>query len=244
MAQICFFTSSMMTTEFDEDGAEYPVPIKNDNNFLTRLSENWPDNAKVLMISSNPTTYENNDFYLNMYQKSMEMSNLSIQQMDVYDARSNYDIHRCDVLILSGGHVPTQNKFFKEINLRDKIHDFNGVIVALSAGSMNAADIVYSIPEEDGEALDPSYIRYFEGLGLYNKRIFPHYQYFKDLMLDGLDMVNDIALKDSYKEDIYAIEDGVYFMKKDDALYLCGKAYYMKDGQITSIGADGEVTEV
>lgn len=244
MAQICFFTSSMMTTEFDEDGAEYPVPIKNDNNFLTRLSENWPDNAKVLMISSNPTTYENNDFYLKMYRESMEMSNLSIQKMDVYDARSDYDIHRYDVLILSGGHVPTQNKFFKEINLRDNIHDFNGVIVALSAGSMNAADIVYSIPEEDGEALDPNYIRYFEGLGLYNKRIFPHYQYFKDLTLDGLDMVHDIALKDSYKEDIYAIDDGVYFMKKDDALYLCGKAHYMKDGHITSIGADGEVTEV
>ena len=120
MAQICFFTSSMMTTEFDEDGAEYPVPIKNDNNFLTRLSENWPDNAKVLMISSNPTTYENNDFYLNMYQKSIEMSNLSIQQMDVYDARSNYDIHRCDVLILSGGHVPTQNKFLKKLTYATK----------------------------------------------------------------------------------------------------------------------------
>ena len=244
MPKTCFFTSSMMTTEFDEDGAEYPVPIKNDNDFLTRLSNSWPNNAKVLMISSNPKTHANNDLYLNMYRESMEMSNLSIAQMDGYDDRNDKDIHDYDILILSGGHVPTQNKFFHEINLRDKIHDFDGLIVSLSAGSMNAADIVYSIPEEDGEALDPNYVRYFEGLGLYDKRIFPHFQHFKNLTLDGLDMVNDLALKDSYKEDIYAIDDGVYFLKTDDKLYLCGKALYMKDGQITEIGADGEMTEV
>lgn len=244
MTQICFFTSSMMTTEFKEDGTEYAVPIKNDNHFLTRLSKAWPENAKVLMISSRPTTYENNDLYLNMYRESMEQSNLSIEKMHVYDYRNDFDIHEYDVLILSGGHVPTQNHFFEEINLKNKIHDFHGVIVSLSAGSMNAADIVYSLPEERGEAEDPNYKRYFEGLGLYDKRIFPHFQYFNGMTLDGLDMVHDIALKDSYNEDIYAIDDGVYFLKQDGKLYLCGKAVHMKDGQMTDVGADDSMTEM
>ena len=53
-----------------------------------------------------------------------------------------------DVILLGGGHVPTQNKFFKEIRLREKIKDFDGIIIAISAGSMNSADIVYCQPEK------------------------------------------------------------------------------------------------
>lgn len=246
MAQTCFFTSSMMTTEFNPDGTEYPVPIKNDNNFLTKLKEAWQpyNNVKVLMIASRPTTHETNDFYLGIYRESLEMSGLSIDKMDLYDDRRNYNIHDYDVLILSGGHVPTQNAFFKSINLKDKIHDFDGVIVSLSAGSMNSAETVYSLPEERGEAEDPNYQRYFDGLGLYDIRMFPHFQYFNGRSLDGLDMVHDIALKDSFNEDIYALDDGVYFYKKDDVLYLCGSAFYMKDGKMTTIGTDGEMTKI
>lgn len=244
MTQICFFTSSMMTTEFNEDGSEYPVLIKDDNQFLTNLKQHWPQNAKVLMISSRPDTYDTNDLYMNMYRESMEMSELSISEMNVYDHRHDYDIHEFDVLILSGGHVPTQNIFFKEINLKDKIHDFDGLIISLSAGSMNAADTVYSLPEERGEAEDPNYERYFEGLGLYDKRIFPHFQYFNGMKLDGLDMVRDIALKDSHNEDIYAIDDGVYFLKQDGKLYLYGKAIHMKGGEMTEVGADNEITKM
>lgn len=42
---------------------------------------------------------------------------------------------------------------------------------------------------------------------------------------DGLDMVNDIALKDSFNEDIYALDDGVYVYKKHDKkreVQICG----------------------
>lgn len=38
--------------------------------------------------------------------------------------------------------------FFKEIRLREKIKDFDGIIIAISAGSMNSADIVYCQPEK------------------------------------------------------------------------------------------------
>lgn len=58
-------------------------------------------------------------------------------------------------------------------------------------------DVKNSSPAMARDAKDPNYERYFEGLRLYDKRIFPHFQYFNGMKLDGLDMVNNIALKDS-----------------------------------------------
>ena len=41
-----------------------------------------------------------------------------------------------DVILLAGGHVPTQNCYFKEIDLKEKIKDFQGIVIGISAGSM------------------------------------------------------------------------------------------------------------
>jgi dipeptidase E len=60
-------------------------------------------------------------------------------------------------LILSGGHVPTQNRFLDRIHLRGLLSDFQGVVIGISAGSMNSAELVYAQPEEEGEAVDPDY---------------------------------------------------------------------------------------
>ena len=54
------------------------------------------------------------------------------------------------VILLSGGHVPTENAFFASMDLRDLLADFDGVIIGISAGSMNCADTVYAQPEEPG----------------------------------------------------------------------------------------------
>ena len=41
---------------------------------------------------------------------------------------------------------------------------------------MNSADIVYSQPEEEGEAVDPAYQRFLTGLNLTKTNLLPHYQ--------------------------------------------------------------------
>ena len=43
------------------------------------------------------------------------------------------------VIILRGGHVPTQNKFFEKIKLKERIKDFEGIIIGVSARYMNSA---------------------------------------------------------------------------------------------------------
>ena len=85
-----------------------------------------------------------------------------------------------DVIVLTGGHVPTQNNFLKQLRLRERLLNYNGIIVAWSAGSMNCADVVYAGPEFEGEAIDPLYERWISGLGITDINIFPHFQKLKD----------------------------------------------------------------
>ena len=65
-------------------------------------------------------------------------------------------IENADFIFLCGGHLPTQNKFF---NLREKIKNTEALIVGASAGAMNMADVVYSIPELEQESNDPNFKR-------------------------------------------------------------------------------------
>lgn len=74
------------------------------------------------------------------------------------------------------GHVPTQNQFFKNINLREIIRNSKALILGGSAGSMNSAEIVYAQPELEGESINPNYKKYIQGLGLTNISILPHFQ--------------------------------------------------------------------
>ena len=110
----------------------------------------------------------------------------------------------------------------------------------MSAGSMNAAHIVYAAPEEPGEAADPHYSRWMNGLGLTETRILPHYQFIRDHVLDGQKM-EDIALADSKKRHFLALPDGSYILCTDGSEALYGRGWYFADGMMEEINEDEDV---
>ena len=142
-------------------------------------------------------------------------------------------------MVLSGGHVPSQNRFFKEIGLKDRLADFDGLLIAWSAGSMNCADIVYAGPELEGEAIDPNYERWISGLGLTRINIFPHFQSLRNEWLDGLRLIEDITFEDSMGHEIIALNDGTYITIEDGVTTLFGEAYRIKDGKMELICQNG-----
>lgn len=78
------------------------------------------------------------------------MSGLLINRIIICDKRNENVVGKIaeyDVIILSGGHVSTQNAFFEKIQLKEHIKDFDGILIGISAGSMNSAEIVYAQPE-------------------------------------------------------------------------------------------------
>lgn len=139
------------------------------------------------------------------------------------------------MVILTGGHVPTQNAFFKRIGLPEKIKDFEGVVMGISAGSMNAAKIVYALPENPGESVDPEYDRFPTGLGLTEIHMCPHYQMVKDWVLDGRRLFEEIAFEDSFGRRFQAFVDGSYVVSENGKNVLYGETYEIKDGKMKKI---------
>lgn len=232
------YLTSHIGGHINKDGERIPTKLFADNGLLTSLQKRWRDNSNVLIISADENAVERNDSIVNTFAKSFPMSELSINRIIICDKR-NIDIVNTlgdfDVIILSGGHVPTQNSFFEKIQLKDRIKEFDGILIGISAGTMNSAEIVYAQPELEGEGTDQNYQRFLHGLGVTELMVLPHYQNIKDDMLDGKRLFEDITYPDSYGREFYALVDGSYLLIENGITTLFGEAYLIKDGNIKQI---------
>jgi dipeptidase E len=216
------------------------LKLNPDNNFVDKLKEVFPLNCSALFICSDPNAYELTDESAQEMKSSFENSGIAFSKYYILDNRNVKDaeilVSKADVLILAGGHVPTQNKFFNGIHLKSLINHTNKVIIGFSAGSMNSAEVVYSQPELEGEAVSKDYRRFLCGLGITRKMILPHYQFIKDKYLDGMELFEEITYPDSLGREFYALVDGSYLYGEENLTErIFGEAYLIKEGQIKQI---------
>ena len=171
-----FLTSSPSGCPF-EPGPAVPV-LDTRNHFVANLRAVWPDHAVLgLAIAADPYAYEQNDEMCRVFAQSFANAHLPLTALIPCDARNAEEIGsllpQSGFVMLCGGHVPTQNHFFAQLGLPGLFHNYHGIVLGVSAGSMNAARLVYAAPEEPGEAADPGYCRWLNGLGLTETRILP-----------------------------------------------------------------------
>lgn len=234
---ILFLTSSPTG---DLDGRYVPDGIDNRNGFCDTLRTYWKENTRCLIATASPDDRARSHEFADFLFHAFEKSNLSCVCVDVLDRDTMYmsgeEIRSYDLIVMGGGHVPTQNAFFKEIGLREKLQGYEGIIIGISAGTMNCADIVYAQPEEEGEAVDPNYQRFIPGLGLTDINVLPHYQIVKDYILDGLRIFEDITYGDSYGKNFIALPDGSYIVKDGSFTRICGQAWRVYPHGLEPIG--------
>ncbi len=237
------FLTSHIGGSYKKDGVRFPARLCEDNNLLENLQTRWKNNSNVLIIAGAPDDPAVNDSIREVFSRAFAMSDLSFDTMCMCDARnvSVLDaINDFDVIILAGGHVPTQNKFFKEIGLKEHIKGFDGIVIGISAGSMNCAETVYAQPELEGESVDENYQRFLEGLGITEYNVLPHYQDIKNDILDGRRLFEDITFADSFGKTFYALEDGSYILSENDESVIYGAAYLIADSRIEQICKEGQ----
>ena len=215
------------------------------NGFVDELKKTLPVPCRALFIASDPDAPEHTYRFYNDIPGSFAEIGIPFTQADVL-IRENQDqcaelISNADLILLCGGHVPTQNRFFQDISLRERLQNWDGVIVGVSAGSMNAADVVYAQPEEPGEAIDPDYQKFLPGLGLTYTMLLPHYQKEKDNWLDGMRLYDDITYGDSHGHQFYVLVDGSFILGRDGREELRGEAYLIEDGDLRQISREGDV---
>ncbi|MBE6898442.1 MAG: dipeptidase E [Ruminococcaceae bacterium] len=235
---IYFLTSSPCC----DDGSMNPQ-----NGMAAELLKALNADCKALFIASSPDDISMTEKHAYDMKANYEKSGITLSEYILLDRRNQEQaenlVKNADFIILAGGHVPTQLNFFQEIRLRRLLKDFHGVLMGISAGTMNAADVVYVHPEREGETRFKDMQRYRQGLGLTKTMVIPHYQMIKDWMLDGLRLFEDVAYSDSAKSgyDFYCLPDGSYLYGHDGVEELRGEAYLIHDGQLTQVSHDGDI---
>ncbi|MBP3409825.1 MAG: Type 1 glutamine amidotransferase-like domain-containing protein [Clostridia bacterium] len=189
-----------------------------------------------------------NDEMTNTFADCFEFHGMELSEVNILDDRREQDaaelVANSDIILLGGGHVPTQSAFFNRIGLRVLLREFEGVVIGISAGSMNCANIVYAQPECPGESLDPYYRRFMPGLGLADVMILPHYQKVKNYRLDGKRLYEDITYGDSFGREFIAMPDGSYVLVEDGSARLFGEGYRVAEGKIKRICNEEETIEL
>lgn len=215
------------------------------NGFVDELREALPDPCRAVFVASSPNDVERTERFAGSIRDGFQLTGFRFDRYQILDRRSADQcadlVAGADLLILSGGHVPTQNRFFHDIGLREKLSGYDGVVMGISAGTMNCEELVYAPPEEEGEAIDPSYRRFYPGLGLTKVMIFPHFQDTRYEVVDGLPTLESSLLPDSMGRKIYALVDGSFLLGKDGREELRGEAYLIENGVLTQIGREGGV---
>ncbi|MCD7806186.1 MAG: Type 1 glutamine amidotransferase-like domain-containing protein [Lachnospiraceae bacterium] len=239
---IAFLTSSP-NGRYRETDHRSIVPLNPENGFTDRLKIYWKDRAKGLLLCAMPDLPDINDAIASSMKTTFEASGFPVSAMNVCDSRDFSQVQHLadyDFLILGGGHVPTQHAFFEKIGLREALKKYDGIVIGISAGTMNSAKIVYAQPEEERESIDLSYQKYLNGLDITDINILPHYQAVKDDVLDGKRLFEDITYADSYGHKFYAIVDGSYLLVENGEQTLYGEACLISDGQIRQVCEAGK----
>lgn len=249
---IIFLTSSFV--EYQPKNY-IPKPLDESNGFIENLKKYWKDGAHFLVFACDPFDDKNADHVTEEMYDAFSLAGLSIGEIRCFDNRTIDEYRKtkgctaeaaameslrenlkwADVFYLSGGHAPTENIFMKRCGLKKLLNDkeiFDGIFIGLSAGTVNAADEVYLPPELPGEAKDPDFIKFTDGLGLTGINVMPHIDYERTVTLDGMKLIDEIVAVDSMGREIYLIPDGAYFIIRNGITEFFGEGEIMENGVV------------
>jgi len=240
------FLTSSPCDDCVPEGVDLPCIFFEKNDFVLRLKDRVRPDANLLVIAATPDDYDLNDEMTQTFAGCFEYHGMMLASVNLCDERTQDNVEELvansDIIVIGGGHVPTQNRFFARLGLKNLLRGYDGVVMGISAGSMNCASIVYAQPECPGESLDPNYRRFIPGLGLTDVMILPHYQKVYDMILDGKRLYEDITYADSFGRKFIAIPDGSYVLVEGGRKILLGEGYLVTNGKIKKISCDGDFT--
>lgn len=238
-----FFTSN--TRHYHKiDGKKVPNEIDNTNGIIDQMKQLMDANNGILYIAASPDDSQKADSYASLIFSGFKLSGITFSNYFILDNRTRNNaseyIKKVNVIFLSGGDTYIENEFFNQIHLKELLQDFKGIIIGQSAGSINMAKSVYNSPEE-GDASEPIY---FEGLGLSDVNIEPHFVLDTTEFDDMQTYQRKHLLEESQKRAIYALCDGSHILETDEAIIICGKSFLIKDGIITQICSDRQTCNI
>jgi len=229
-------------------GVTLPCILDRSNGFVDRLASCHKPDSRMVIVAASPHNFALNDEMRETFHNAFNYHHLTLSETVMLDTRNERDAARLialsDIVMLAGGHVPTELEFFNQLGLKKLMRGYTGVVMGISAGTMNCAETVYVQPEEPGESLDPDFVRFAPGLGFTRFMLLQHYQKARHYWLDGRRLYEDITYGDSHGHAFIAMVDGTYIYQHAGKAVLCGEAYRIADGRLEQICVKGQTLEL
>ncbi len=230
-----FLTSHLLNYKKVND-KYIPTKINNDNGIVDQLKDNLKGTRGMVFFASSKSDYPKTDSYASVLFESLKLSGISFDNYYIIDDRFKGSIKdvidKCYMVFIAGGDTLEEIKFFNEINLRNILKDYDGVIMGQSAGSINLAYDVYNSPEciEDLEKESK-----WQGLCKTRISIEPHFIYSDENFSEDEKLQRKEVLKESYNRVSYGILDGSHITDIDGEVKFYGECYKIENGNISPL---------
>lgn len=162
------------------------------------------------------------DYFFNMFTEKgiyFEHKNLIDSRMPTEKAQRL--IEAADVVWIAGGDTPTQFEYLKKYDLIDSIKNASGVVIGMSAGSINMGNIAIC-------TIDCGHTeeKIYEGLGLVDISVEPHFD---------RKNVSKRTLELSKQYSIYGMCDDSAVIYEDEKISYFGDIVLIRNESIKSI---------
>ena len=121
------------------------------NGFVDRLWDVVPPAPKCLFVCSDPDSPELTDRFAGDMAQAFAEADMEFGDLAVLDGRNPVDagalVAWSDLIILAGGHVPTQNRFFQQIRLAELLVRLFGVNPKAQTGEVSEDEILLMVGE-------------------------------------------------------------------------------------------------
>lgn len=118
----CFLTSSLLIPNTEE--------INPANRFFDALKECVLNPCKAVFVCSDPVHHEKTERFAKSIQAAFLSAGFDFNQFTILDSKNQEDaadlISGAELIILAGGHVPTQNRFFAQVGLKTSCNPLAG----------------------------------------------------------------------------------------------------------------------
>ena len=187
------------------------------------------DCKNIIFIPGGMGKNSKTDKYVNTDVEWFREIGIDIKNVDIFDVDMNMEtleekINNADIIFLMGGDTIGQFEFISKLDISEKIKEFQGAVIGVSAGAINLGNIsICSKDIDDGV----ENTKIYEGSGRIDYTFEPHFEISNcELLKNELfpasnkfkiyGITNDTALKVSNEKEIDIIKGDLYIINNSE----------------------------
>lgn len=229
-------TSFLHAYTEDESGVRYANEIEDTNLILTNIKKFLNGTDKIVFVANDRYAFIKNDQKAMAVFGGFKKSRIDFKKKVILDNRNKQNskeiLEDANLIILSGGKCFRQINFFNEIGLKEILANFKGLVIGVSAGSMNLCETVENFPEEIEDINEP---RWLTGLGLCDDIVIPHFEgKTKSYQFDvPIKVVENYVIPASLYKTFVGLDNDAYILVDNDGnKKYYGNACHIENGKV------------